>query len=380
MLGSLRYGQVVHRRIVDRIDIEGHGLAVGLRRAAGIAVVVEGDRKDHAIGGILRGLEGHAVGGDEEVDIGQAAGQGQHASIGTTDGDAQPTAGAQRAAEYREGSSDGARTRIHIAEADTADHARHILGHGDRRRRGNHGRIVHCSDLQGQAGGGVRNAQRVDVDGQLHITAGVDRRSEDQAIVGDEQVDIGQGAAQGERSRGPPHGHTTGAGRAEGTAGDREGHDTQCGVDIAEADLAERGGCVLDDRQGGYSSDDWRIVDGGDGDVTGHGSRRKITAISHDELHRAGGGVRVVRGVVVAHRTQGGLELLHGRLVARGSKRQGASAHIPHADDIAHRHTVIEEAEGVLSAVVSQQAGGSPKRIGAVRIGQGQGRVHRDWA
>ena len=377
--GGLRARHVVDRRVVHRSDDEGDGLGVGLLAAAAAeALVVQGHRQHHVGGGILGSLEGQAVGRDKEVDIGQAAGQGQRAGTRAAHGDAQAGGRAQGTARYREGCGDVVDAGIDVGEAEAADHARHILGHGDGRRRSDHRRIVHRSDLQGHRGGGIGHAGGVDVDGQGHITAGVGRRGVEQAVVGDEQVDIGQGAAQGQGRRRAAHGHAAGADGAEGAAADRESRDTEGGVDIAEGDLAKRCLRVFGDRQRRYGIDGRRIVDRDDGDVTGHGRRLGTAAIGDDELHGAGGAVRAVRGVVIGNRPQRGLELGRSRRVPGGSQGQGAITHGPGADDIAHGQPVVDEAQRVLGAVVGQHARGGTERVRAIRVGQGQARVHSD--
>ena len=249
---------VVNRRIIDRVDVESDGLGVGfLATRAAEALVVEGHRQGHAGGGVLGGLEGHAVGRDEEVDIGQAAGQGQLAGIRTGHGDPHATGRAQGATGHRELRGDSVDAGIDVGEAEAADHARHIFGHRDGRRRADHRCVVHCGDLQGHGGGGVGHAGGVDVDGQGHVAAGVGRRGVEQAVGGDEVVDVGQGTAQGEGRRRAAHGHAARADGAERAAADRERRDAQGGVDIAEDDLAERRLCVFGDRQRGHGTDGW---------------------------------------------------------------------------------------------------------------------------
>ena len=106
LLDGLSTRHTVDRRIVHCGDVDGYGLAIGLRSAAGIAVVVDRYRQQHAVGAVERSLERHAGGGNEGVDIAQAAGQRERTGTRTIHRDPAAGDGAQDAAWHREGRSD----------------------------------------------------------------------------------------------------------------------------------------------------------------------------------------------------------------------------------------------------------------------------------
>ncbi|ELS24561.1 PE-PGRS family protein [Metapseudomonas furukawaii] len=385
LVGAIRVGHGDtgdHR--VDRVDGDCQGVAVQLRPAtAGIAQVagaeLDGGRTIEAGGGgELQAVEGG-------VDVRQGAGEHQDAVGDTvTSDEAEAALAAQGDQAIAGGQADlqVAGARVHIGDADEVavagiEHQAAVLGDVLARRQAVHRRIVHRSHRQGDAGVVAQRpaaadvATVVDADAEGDVAVGVGATGEAQAVGGDEGVDVGDGAREGQAGAARAgHGDTGTAEGTEGAAGDAEARDHAAAarIHIAEGDAGERLGEVLGDGDAARSGDDRCIVhrhhrdtgrDGGRGAV--HAAVAGATAVTNTGQGQGTGALAgdlatVAVGHAVHHALGGG-----GGETGAGQGDGGGAAHQAHAvaDAIDRSGAAGAVHQGDLGAVDAEDLAGA---------------------
>ena len=272
--GQRRVGP--RRGVVDRGDVEGDGVDVGLRRGGGVALVVGGDGEGDRGGGVERGRVGDVGAGDEGVDVGQRAGEGQGAvAVPPT-----VTVPLPVAASVPPGTDSVTvmlpRAGVDIGDGDAGECRGHVLIDDDRDRDGQHRRVVDRGDIEGDGlgiGWGHRSrgiAAVVDADGQRLGGGVVGRGGVGDTGADNEAVNVRDRSRQrdgaGSRS---DNGDAAAGRRGERAGGYREGdqHVAAERIDVGDRDAGEGARHVLGDRdQDGHRVRRGRVVHRGDVD------------------------------------------------------------------------------------------------------------------